>query len=135
MATSMFAGDSQKSPRAMAEMNITPLVDVMLVLLIIFMVAAPLATRSRDLRLPQPGKDVPEKPPHLGLLVRNDGSFALDGAVLGERALASALANAARQAPNTVLEVKVSDNADYQAFTTALATARRSGIGNIALKE
>ncbi|GAB3100937.1 ExbD/TolR family protein [Lysobacter terrae] len=135
MATSMFAGDSRgTSTRAMAEMNITPLVDVMLVLLIIFMVAAPMATRSLDLRLPGPGQRTNEKPPHMALVVASDGSFALDGAVLSERSLATALANVAHQAPNTVLEVKVSENADYQAFTTAVATARRSGIGNIALQ-
>ena len=53
MATSMFADDSRGTGgRMITEMNITPLVDVMLVLLIIFMVAAPIATRSLDLTLP-----------------------------------------------------------------------------------
>lgn len=135
MATSIFAGDSgrESQGRAMAEMNITPLVDVMLVLLTIFMVAAPLATRSLELRLPQAG--IPDAtPPHLSLSVRNDGQFYLEGVVLGERALASALGEAARTAPNTVVDVVVSENADYQAFTTALAVARNSGIRNIAMK-
>jgi biopolymer transport protein ExbD len=132
----MFAGDSGSSRGVMAEMNITPLVDVMLVLLVIFMIAAPMVTRSIDLRLPQvppPGAEV-TKPPHLSLRVLGDGQFTLEGAALGEAALASALGAAARRAPDTVVDVAVSEDADYQAFTTALATARRSGIGNIALQ-
>jgi biopolymer transport protein ExbD len=136
MATSVFAGDSREPHRAMAEMNITPLVDVMLVLLIIFMVAAPMVTRSIDLRLPQVDRQAQaEKPPHVSLRVEGEGSFVLDGVPLSERGLAAALGEAARVAPGTVLEVKVNEDADYQAFTTALATARRSGLTNIAMQQ
>ena len=138
MATSIFAGDTGRGTQgqAMAEMNITPLVDVMLVLLIIFMVAAPMVTRSIDLRLPQisPPDTQTMKPPHLGLSVRSDGQFALDGAVLDRQALAAALGQAARVAPNTIVDVTVSENADYQAFTTALTVTRNSGITNIAMQ-
>lgn len=136
MATSMFAGDSGSSRAVMAEMNITPLVDVMLVLLVIFMIAAPMVTRSIDLKLPQvpPPDTQVTKPPHLSLRVLDNGQFTLEGVALSEQALASALAEAARHAPNTIVDVAASENADYQAFTTALATARHSGISNIALQ-
>ena len=138
MATSMFAGDTGRGTagRAMAEMNITPLVDVMLVLLIIFMVAAPLATRSLDLRLPQshPRPLDTVKPEHLSLSVYGDGQFALEGTVMSERALADALTAVARRAPDTIVDVTVSESADYQAFTTALATTRHSGLSNIAMQ-
>lgn len=139
MATSMFAGDTGASRgmhgQAMAEMNITPLVDVLLVLLVIFMISAPMVTRSIDLRLPQPRPDeavVP--PPHLSLRVSADGQFTLEGAALSEQGLAAALGDVARREPGMILDVAVSENADYQAFTTALATARRSGISNIAMQ-
>lgn len=136
MATSMFAGDSREiGSRAMAEMNVTPLVDVMLVLLIIFMVAAPIATQSLDLQLPRRSPPTPTQPTHVSLRVMGGGQFTLDGAVLSERTLPAALNDAARKAPNAIVDVKVSDNADYQAFTTALAAARRSGLTNIALQQ
>ena len=137
MATSMFAGDSRgTSGRMITEMNITPLVDVMLVLLIIFMVAAPIATRSLDLTLPQKPTPQPEtiKPPHLRLGVQGDGQFTLEGMALSEKALSAALRNAARATPNAIVDVTVSEKADYQAFTSALAAARRSGLTNIALQ-
>jgi biopolymer transport protein ExbD len=133
----MFAGDSRGTGgRMITEMNITPLVDVMLVLLIIFMVAAPIATRSLDLTLPQQPMPQPEtnKPPHLRLGVQGDGQFTLEGTTLSEKALSAALRNAARATPNAIVDVTVSENADYQAFTSALAVARRSGLTNIALQ-
>ena len=131
-----MAFSSGNSGGPMVDMNVTPLVDVMLVLLIIFMVAAPIATRSLDLTLPQQPLPQPEtiKPPHLRLLVQADGQFSLEGAVLSEQALSAALRNAARATPNAIVDVTVSENADYQAFTSALAAARRSGLTNIALQ-
>jgi biopolymer transport protein ExbD len=133
MATSAFA-DNGRSDRAMAEINITPLVDVMLVLLVIFMIAAPLVTRSLDMRIPQVGKPTTEKPPRIALTVQADGSYQLDGAVLSARALQPALEEIARSAPGTVVEIGASGDADYQGFTNALAAARNSGITNIALQ-
>lgn len=134
MAT-MFADEGRQS-RAMAEMNITPLVDVMLVLLVIFMISAPMVTRSIDLRLPQPPPEptTTEPPPRLSMRVLGNGQFVVDGVAVGERQLADALAKAARTAPTTVLEVSVAEAADYQAVTTALATARHNGLANIALQ-
>jgi biopolymer transport protein ExbD len=133
MATSAFS-DNSRSDRAMAEINITPLVDVMLVLLVIFMIAAPMVTRSLDMRIPQPGNGT-EKPTRIALTVQADGSFLLDGAVLSTRALQPALAEIARTSPNTIVEIGAAGEANYQGFTDALAAARNSGIANIALQK
>jgi biopolymer transport protein ExbD len=77
----MAFSDSAVSSRgsALAEINITPLVDVMLVLLVIFMVTAPMLTRSIDLSLPQPTPErLVAKPLQLRLDVAADGSYRLD---------------------------------------------------------
>jgi len=68
------------------------------------------------------------------LTVQADGSFLLDGAVLSAGGLRSALVEIAHTAPDTVVEIGASGDADYQGFTEALAAARNSGITNVALK-
>ncbi len=64
----------------MAEINVTPFVDVMLVLLIIFMVTAPMMTQGLDVDLPQTKavKSLPKDTDHLVITVQKDGTIALD---------------------------------------------------------
>ncbi len=66
--------------RLISEINVTPFVDVMLVLLIIFMVTAPLLTQGLEVDLPQTNtvESLPQEDDHLVLTVRKDGSIFLD---------------------------------------------------------
>jgi biopolymer transport protein ExbD len=116
----------------LAEINITPLVDVMLVLLVIFMVTAPALTQTLSMRLPAGGEPT-TIPPRVELSVSAAGEFALDGRTLSDAGLRSALADVAMRSPQSVVEIAASRDADYQAFTTALAAARSSGLDNITL--
>jgi biopolymer transport protein ExbD len=130
MAFSATARDS-----AVAEMNITPLVDVMLVLLVIFMVSAPLLTRTVDASLPQVSPPAAEmKPLQLQLDIADDGSYRLDGRLLTSSELGGRLAEAAISDPRAVLRVHGSSGADYQQVVTALAEARRQGIANLSVQ-
>jgi len=131
MAFSATARDS-----AVAEMNITPLVDVMLVLLVIFMVSAPLLTKTVDAALPRvapPSADT-IKPLQLQLDVADDGSYRLDGRLLTSFELTGRLAEAAISDPHAVLRVHATSGADYQQLVTALAEARRQGIANLSVQ-
>lgn len=132
MSDSAFATQSRGS-REMATMNITPLVDVMLVLLVIFMIAAPVVTRSLPLDLGR-GNGRSEPPPRVQLQVQADGNFLLDGVQLGAASLDVALRSVAQRSPDSVIQIDASGDADYQGFTTALASARRNGLGHIALR-
>ena len=131
MAFSATARDS-----AVAEMNITPLVDVMLVLLVIFMVSAPLLTKTVDATLPQPVPVDPDriKPLQLQLDVGDDGSYRLDGRALAPSELWGQLGEAAISDPRAVLRVHASSGADYQQVVTALAEARNRGIANLSVQ-
>ena len=131
MAFSATARDS-----VVAEMNITPLVDVMLVLLIIFMVSAPLLTRPIDATLPQPAPVLPEtiQPNVLQLEVSDDGSYRLDGRPMPPDALWHRLDDAVVSDPRTVLRVHASSGADYQQVVTAMAEAKNRGIANIGIQ-
>ena len=120
---------------AVSEMNITPLVDVMLVLLIIFMVSAPLVSRPLAASLPQDTKTVqPIKPPSLLLEVGDDGAYRLDGRLLTAQQLGERLQDAIVTDPRTVLSVRATANADYQRVVTAMAQARDSGVVNIGIQ-
>ncbi|HZX80833.1 MAG TPA: biopolymer transporter ExbD [Lysobacter sp.] len=131
MAASTYAPRLRND--AMAEMNVTPLVDVMLVMLVIFMIAAPAITKTLPMNLPIPSETPPDPPPRAELRVDANGGFALDGRVLNEAGLQAALEDIARRDPTTVLNVSAAAEAEYQGFATALAAAQDSGLGNISM--
>ena len=130
MAVSAYSSASQD--RAIAQINITPLVDVLLVLLVIFMLATPLVTAPMAVRLPQAGPSTIESP-RMTLRVSSASEFVLDGRTIDAAALPIALQAIHRDAPATVLEIDASEDSDYQGFATALAAAQASGLENIAL--
>jgi biopolymer transport protein ExbD len=130
MAFSATARDS-----AVAEMNITPLVDVMLVLLVIFMVSAPLLTKTVHAALPQVSEDTGKaKPLQLQLDIAEDGSYRLDGRLLAPAEVWGRLDEAVISDPSAVLRVHVSSGSDYQQLVGALAEARNRGIANLSVQ-
>lgn len=131
MTASAYSASASADDRVtLAEINITPLVDVMLVLLVIFMISAPAVTGTLSMRLPAASPTAVEAP-RLTLQVDPGGGFVLDGRSIAAAALRPALADVAVRTPRAVLEIAASGDADYQAFATALAAARASGLENI----
>ena len=130
MAFSASVRDSR-----VAEMNITPLVDVMLVLLVIFMVSAPLVSQPIQASLPQSTPPIETiRPPGLRLMVGDDGSYRLDDRPLTPAELWQRFDDALIADPRTTLRVSASSDADYQRVVTALAEARRRGFADIAVQ-
>ena len=118
--------------RDIADMNITPLVDVMLVLLVIFMIAAPAMTRSLNWQLPlgDPPKTLPKV---MNLQVQSGDVLMLEGQALSRRELSTQLASAIARDPDMVVKVKVDPNAEYSAAVSAMATARNAGVENLSV--
>ena len=135
MAASVFSAPRQ-APAAMAGINITPLVDVMLVLLIIFMVQA--IPRTQDLALTLPGAVPPDTqrtpPPRAVLSIAADGALSLEGIAVPMQDLRAELAAIRQRDPRTLLAVDASDQADYQRFAQTLATARNAGFEDLAIR-
>ena len=119
---------------AVAEMNITPLVDVMLVLLVIFMVSAPLVSSPLTASLPQDAPPFPVKPLQLQLNVAADGSYRLNDRLLTPDQLWLRLDDAVVSDPRAVLQIRADSDADYQQVVSALAKARNRGIMNIGVQ-
>ena len=127
-----FSAATRNQP--VASMNITPLVDVMLVLLIIFMVSAPMLARPLGAQLPQPNP-LPNPPvPSLLLEIAADGSYRLDSRPMQRPELKNRLQEAATSDPETVLSVQANADLDYQTLVTALAMAHDSGIVTIGIR-
>jgi len=130
-----MAFSAPASRSELAEINITPLVDVMLVLLVIFMVTAPMLSRPIETILPQPTPGERVEPPNdLVLTVGLGGHYALDDRPVTLTELRSRLMDARIADPRTVLQVEASENADYQQLVSALAQAEASGIGSIVMR-
>jgi len=118
----------------MAEINIIPLCDVLLVLLIIFMVTAPALSHQIDLDLPQATPVEPVDPPTpIDLGIDASGQVSWNGETTSRAQLRSLMATAASGASGTqpLLRIDASGDCDYQAVAQVLAAARNAGLGNI----
>ncbi len=116
----------------MVEMNITPLVDVMLVLLVIFMIAMPAVSQTLAIDLPSgPNRSLVDKQT-LQLQIGAGDLYTLDGVALGRRDLAQHFQGAVHQgALPLVLDVRISPDAEYETVAQGLTAARNAGIANI----
>ncbi|KFN43798.1 ExbD/TolR family protein [Arenimonas oryziterrae] len=114
-----------------AEMNITPLVDVMLVLLVIFMIAAPAMTKVMPLTLPGTAGKAAERQ-ILHLTIGAGDLYTLDGVAVGRVELRQRFEQAARAASlPIVVEVIASPEAEYETVAQGLALARNAGLENL----
>ena len=134
MALSPVGGEASGGYRPLAEINVTPLVDVMLVLLIIFMVAAPMMTAGVQVDLPQadaPRMEVDEQ----RILVSIDAQqqiFVGEDPVPFER-LEDVLRHNARLQEERELFVQADETVPYGAVVRVLAVVRRAGVESLGL--
>jgi biopolymer transport protein ExbD len=126
-----FAAATRESP--MAEMNITPLVDVMLVLLVIFMIAAPMMTRTLSLTLPQPGPEMNPPPRQMTVQVQPGDLFALDGQAMSRAQITRALIGEMARDPNLKVAFAVDAEAEYESAMQAMAAVQAAGVDTISL--
>jgi biopolymer transport protein ExbD len=130
-----MAFSSGSSGGAMSDINVTPLVDVMLVLLIIFMITAPIMTHRIKIDLPQPTNNPPpqiDNPPDpIVLSVRTNGQFFWNDEPLTEEGLQAQLRVASQKHPQPELQIQADKTAKYQAVATVMADAKNAGMEKI----
>ncbi len=129
--------DRDSNSQAISEINVTPLVDVMLCLLIIFMIAAPILSKRLSLNLPQPTPTIPPPPlePPMLLRILADGRLLLEDRPIQDQVLAAELAFQVHRDPARVLLIDPDRDAGYQRFVDVLAQAREHGVQRIAFAE
>lgn len=120
---------SQQHTQPMSEINTTPLVDVMLVLLVIFIITAPLLTHAVKIDLPQAtSQPLPEKPEVVDLAVDGQGRIYWNDVEMVAGELKQKLAAAANQQPQPELQIRADKNTRYQVLAEVMADAQNVGI-------
>lgn len=126
-----MAFSARVSDVPLAQINVTPLVDVLLVLLVIMMITAPVVTHRIKLDLPQPGHATPLPSDPVRLSIRADGSAYWNGVPVDAAMLEAQLALTSQHDKATRLLIDPADGAPYQAVANTLAKARRYGLTQI----
>ena len=117
----------------MSELNTTPLIDVMLVLLIMFIITIPITTHKVPLDLPQrPPVTLPEKPVIHMLELDAAGGISLDGASISLAELPARLA-AIQAGPVSDLLLRAHGEAPYDRFDHVMATVKRAGVTRLGM--
>ncbi len=131
--------EPQRKRRLMAEINVVPYIDVMLVLLIIFMVTAPLLLQGIEVDLPEAGaepldKDLTDNPP-LVLSVDRDGNFYLnvvdDESVIDSRTVVARAAAILTRSPETPVLLKADENVPYGRVVTGMVLLQSAGADKV----
>jgi biopolymer transport protein ExbD len=124
-----FGGGLDDDNEVVSEINMTPLVDVMLVLLIIFIITVPVLTHSVNLELPRASNEPTlARPDTVVLAVTADGGLhwnedRVEAAVLEQRLVAAAAAR-----PQPEVHIRGDRHVDYENVLRVMAAAQRAGI-------
>ena len=130
MAIGSFNGRNRQAP--MADMNVVPLVDVMLVLLVIFIVAAPLLQHAVKVDLPRASSTPNQPPPEAVRLTIDDAAQIFwNGAPLAASELSGRLEGAARQQPQPELHLAAARQTPYEKVAEVMSAAARAGLTRI----
>ena len=118
-----------------SDINVTPLVDVMLVLLIIMMLVAPLLQKGVDVRLPEAGNstDKPETQSQTVLAITADKRFYVNGIQVPESELLTRIQGALEEKKEKIVLIKGDSEAPYGSVMTVMDRLREAQIENIGL--
>jgi biopolymer transport protein ExbD len=128
----MAFGSFTPEGRPMAEINMIPLIDVMLVLLVIFIITAPLLTHAVKIDLPK-AASAPNltKPDNIQLAINAAGEVFWNGELVSRDALHERLVAAGRQQPQPEVHIRADAAARYEWVAGTLADAARAGLVRI----
>lgn len=115
----------------MADINMTPMIDVMLVLLIIFMVAAPMLTTGVDVKLPESRTGKSLESEALVVTLSRDGALEFDRRMVSEDGLRTALGKKAAEARKRPILVRADHNIPYGRVISVVDMIREAGFSQV----
>ena len=130
----MAFGRLERSPtsRPMSDINMTPLIDVMLVLLVIFIVTAPLMTSSLKLELPQAAGARPsDAPAFVALAIDAEGRLYLGDQPVAAAELVQRVREAARGNPATEVQLRADSRVPYGRVAELIGAVQDAGLSRI----
>jgi biopolymer transport protein ExbD len=130
MAFGGFNEQGQQGP--MADINVTPMVDVMLVLLVIFIITAPLFTHAVKLELPTASSaPAPEKPESITLSINAEGKLFWNNTAVTLDELGTRFATAAQKKPQPELQLRADKSTRYEIIAQVMSSAQTHGMTKI----
>ena len=126
---------SRRGHGTMTELNITPLLDLVFVLLVIFIITTPQLVNNLEMNLPsgKPPVKKPDKPKITRIEVQANGTILLDGATVSVTQLREQLAALKAANPDLPVVVKGSDEVEYQGMVAVLDTLQTLAITKVGL--
>ncbi len=125
--------EHRSGPAPMSDINMTPLIDVMLVLLVIFMITAPLMTASLKLDLPKvAGGSATEGPQLVAIALTADGGLYLGEEKIAPESLPARLADAARRRPDSEVQLRSDQAVPYGRVAELIGQLQQAGLNRIA---
>lgn len=125
MAFGSFGGADNEP---MAEMNVIPLVDIMLVLLVIFIITAPVMTHAIKIDMPQASSEQNEElPDSITLAIDAEGGLHWNDQPLPFSRLQERLSETVRQAPETEIQLRADKQTPYELIARILAAGHQAG--------
>ncbi|HEX2828509.1 MAG TPA: biopolymer transporter ExbD [Burkholderiales bacterium] len=128
-----FGGfDKSGDSAPMAEINMIPLIDVMLVLLVIFIITAPLLTHAVKIELPK-ASSAPNltRPDNIQLGIKANGEIYWNGELVDRAALAPRMAAAAKLDPQPEVHLRADRTTEYQRVAQVMSAAAKAGLVKI----
>ena len=121
-----------QGPQPMSEINMTPLVDVMLVLVVIFILTAPLLVSAVKVDLPKAeGTKALDAPKFVALTVDKAGQVYVDNKVLAAEALAAVLLGVAQKNPEAEVQLRADASVPYGRVVEVMGVAQKAGLSRI----
>ncbi|MEE4912062.1 biopolymer transporter ExbD [Pseudomonas alliivorans] len=129
-----MAFSTQDSDEVLSEINVTPLVDVMLVLLVVFIVTAPLLTNSIPINLPKTESVAPvEQKDPLVVSIDGQGKLFINKDEIQPDLLETNLKAAKDKAPDVRVQLQADDGVNYGQVARAMASIERAGITKLSV--
>ncbi len=125
--------ERRDTPKPMGEINMTPLIDVMLVLLVIFMISAPLMTSSLRLDLPKSEAATPgESPAFISVALSPDGGLYLSDEKLAPAQFRKRIEALAKAQPEMEVQLRADKAVPYGAVAELIGWVQGAGLNRIA---